>query len=375
MIVRSVKFNLNRSLVTYCIAFFLGVSAQVASAQGESTAGLPVRTTVIELQSAYIKERVFTGRIEAGRVSEAGFEIGGKVLNVHVDEGDSFATGDVLAVLDAAQVNAERKEAVAIVEQSRANLLLSESTLARVRSVFTNNGASKQALDEAQNRRDAAAAAVKRADAALERIDVILEKTSLVAPFDGVVIRRQMDEGRVTSVGVPVLTLQERGASEARIALSNDLADNYRVGESATLFLRGRPISARVKSIRAKRDERMQTVDVVFSVSDATLVRPGDLVALRLAVRMEASGVWVPLAALTETVRGLWSVYVIDDNHRAQRKALDIIYQHKDAAYVRGALSDGDRIVAVGTHRIVPGQQVRLLDDSTLARRGDDGES
>jgi len=119
----------------------------------------------------------------------------------------------------------------------------------------------------------------------------------------------------------------------------------------------------------------MQTVDVVFSVSDATLVRPGDLVALRLAVRMEASGVWVPLAALTETVRGLWSVYVIDDNHRAQRKALDIIYQHKDAAYVRGALSEGDRIVAVGTHRIVPGQQVRLLDESTLARRGDDGES
>ncbi|HBR97252.1 MAG TPA: efflux RND transporter periplasmic adaptor subunit, partial [Gammaproteobacteria bacterium] len=42
---------------------------------------------------------------------------------------------------------------------------------------------------------------------------------------------------------------------------------------------------------------------------------------------------------------------------------------------VRGALSEGDRIVAVGTHRIVPGQQVRLLDESTLARRGDDGES
>ncbi|WP_086930267.1 efflux RND transporter periplasmic adaptor subunit [Agarilytica rhodophyticola] len=364
---KSIITNRNNSLAIILALTYTLLCSQIALADDNAKEGLPVTTALVTAQNSYTKERIFTGRIEASRVSDAGFEIGGKLLQIYVDEGDKVQQGDVLAVLDVAQANAQRKEAAAVLEEARAALSLSHATLQRVRSVFKAKGVSRQELDEAENNRSTSAAAVKRARAALERIDVTIEKSTLQAPFNGVVTSRLMDEGRVISAGAPLMSLQENVSAEARISLANGLADNFKVGDTHELYIKNSPVSVTVKSILQKRDERMQTVDVIFSLAGNVRVRPGDLVELRTSVAVEEQGVWVPIAALSETVRGLWSVYFVDESNLAQRKALEIIYHNSDQAFVRGSLNHGDRIVTEGTHRIVPGQQLRIIDSAALA--------
>ena len=94
---------------------------------------------------------------------------------------------------------------------------------------------------------------------------------------------------------------------------------------------------------------------------------------LRLATAIAEPGVWLPLTALAEGERGLWSVYVTEPvrdieaapgltaTHRVARRTVDLIHQEADRVYVRGAITRQDRIVVTGLHRIVPGQSVRTF--------------
>ena len=80
---------------------------------------------------------------------------------------------------------------------------------------------------------------------------------------------------------------------------------------------------------------------------------------------MTCRGVWVPALALSEGVRGLWSVYVVvDDGEGASiaRKDVEIIHIGNDRMFVRGTLQDGDRVVAAAPFRFVPGQKVNVTE-------------
>ena len=90
-------------------------------------------------------------------------------------------------------------------------------------------------------------------------------------------------------------------------------------------------------------------------------MRPGDLAELKIGVPIEAKGVWIPLSALSETVRGLWSVYTIDENGQAQQKVAEILYQNQNSAFIRSNLSQGETVVTKGVHRLVPGQKLKAL--------------
>jgi hypothetical protein len=95
---------------------------------------------------------------------------------------------------------------------------------------------------------------------------------------------------------------------------------------------------------------------------------------------VDADGFWLPVGALAEAARGLWSCYVavpLDANarvaadggatHRLEQRPLEVLetVSGRDGvgdlrAYVRGALDAGDLVVSEGLQRVVAGQRVRL---------------
>jgi multidrug efflux pump subunit AcrA (membrane-fusion protein) len=116
------------------------------------------------------------------------------------------------------------------------------------------------------------------------------------------------------------------------------------------------------------RDAAARTVDVILELPpDAGLV-PGDLIRLRLGRQQETPGFWVPVGALTEASRGLWSLYVAEPmaaadgpaTHALSRRVVQVIHTDDDRAFVSGTLAEGDAVVTDGLQRVVPGQQVTL---------------
>ncbi len=83
---------------------------------------------------------------------------------------------------------------------------------------------------------------------------------------------------------------------------------------------------------------------------------------------IETPGFFIPREALTESVRGLWACFVAlpdseagPESYRLDRRDLEVLHEYSDRVFVRGAIQDGDWVLANGLQKVAPGQRVKVL--------------
>lgn len=337
--------------------------ARIGDAQSEA-ALLPVATTRLRPESGYTVEDRFLGRLEPARRAALAFERGGLVTEVLVEEGAVVAAGDPLARLDTAALEAERLRLVAQRAQVAAALDLARRTLERQEALGDRGHASTQRLDEAQLSAAVEAARAEEIAAALARLDVDLAKSVLTAPFAGTIGARAADPGAVVGAGALVVEIHETDAPIARVGVAPSAARDLAPGARATLTIDGALVPARLVAIRPDLDPATRTVTALFEPLRPTRAAFGATVELRLPRRIDEPGYWVPLAALAEGRRGLWSVLVAatvpGEGARIVRETVEVLHVADERAFVRGTLAPGAALVAGGAHRVAPGQRVLL---------------
>ncbi|MFB0912252.1 MAG: efflux transporter periplasmic adaptor subunit, partial [Glaciecola sp.] len=97
----------------------------------------------------------------------------------------------------------------------------------------------------------------------------------------------------------------------------------------------------------------------------------GDLVSLSVDVQMQKQGAWIPISALSNGVRGLWTLFVIDKSSGSQviqARSVYVEYMEQDRAFVSGAIVQGELLVVSGLHRLTPNQLVTNIHLLNTAR-------
>lgn len=367
--------NLKSLLAAVLLASIAGVVLVAVAGGDVDREQAPPRTLVVTTDTAHEVEtydlrRSFVGRVEARRSAEIGFELGGAVSRIAVDEGDSVEKGEMLAQLDTKRLEAKRAELEARLREAETRLALMASTRGRTLEALELNAVSTQQWDEADRGYVAQTAVVRRVIAQIESIDVDIEKSRLRAPFSGVAARRFIDEGTVVSTGEPLFRLLETGRLEVRVGVSTELARSLVAGNEQVVRADGRELNATVRALLPARNPETRTVDVLLTLpSDATYLRDGDLVEVELSESIRERGFWLPRRALTEGARGLWASYVAEpvgegDTHVLRRRELEILHVDGNRAFVRGTLGDGELVVADGLQRLTPDQRVKLAEES-----------
>ncbi|MEM6672008.1 MAG: biotin/lipoyl-binding protein [Planctomycetota bacterium] len=401
------------------------------AAEAGSAQALPVETRRLVPEDRIVVRKTFTGIVEPRRRADLTFEASGKVIKMHVDEGEHVTEGQVLAELDTEQLRSTRQEiesrrvrlqaqldellagprtevidaarsvvtaldeelVLALLQRDRRKELVERGSVsseqldtvsAQVRTLEARLLGARARLAELENgtREETIAAqrgALGEVDASLASIDVQIDDATLRAPFAGTIAAREVDEGAIVSMQMPTtaLTLVESDVLEARIGVPVELVDEAVAlpdgsQGGGSLSVRGQAIAvARARPLPIV-DQATRTVTVVLELAadsaGAAGVRPGDVVSLGLDVERNERGAWIPLAALAESTRGLWSAYaaVPDPNpagagtHIVERVELEVLHVEAGRAYVRGTFSESLPIVATGAHRLVPGQSVVL---------------
>jgi len=330
-----------------------------------AAAPLPVRVVLAERADGYHVVERFAGRVEAARQARLGFERGGLVVSVQVEEGDTASAGEVVARLDTALLQADRDRLAAQRRQVQANLELARLTLERQRTLQAQGHASSQRLDEARLSSSALEAELAAVTANIRSIDINLEKATLRAPFAGTIAARWVDEGTVVAAGTPVVELLESGRRQARIGVSPKVAEAIDRGASYEIRYRDRVLAVEAAAARPDMAPGTRTLPLLFDVIGPDRVPFGEVVELRVAREIGAPGFWLPLTALTEGERGLWSVSLADGGDEApariSRAAVVVVHVDGDRVFVRGTLRDGDRVVVGGAEQVSPGQVVEPL--------------
>ena len=335
---------------------------------------LTVQTSTMNRVHQYTLKRTFIGRVEAARNTDLGFELAGKISSILVDEGARVAQGQVLAYLDTDRLLARKAELISALSQTKANLILADITYRRYKKIVHASAVSKQQLDEAKENFMDTRAAVELARARIKSIDVEIEKSTLYAPFDANITHRNVDEGQVISAGSPLLRLQEVTSPEIRVGVAGLIVDSIQVGQIIPVEVGQVSLRALVKAIVKVRDGRSRTVDVILSLHKPPAhIRPGDLARIELDMKVDVAGYWVPISALSEDVRGIWSIYTLEpasspgnSTHRVvHRRTIEILHAESDRVFVQGYFEHDDQVITDGLQRIVPDQLVQM--STTLA--------
>ncbi len=348
------------TLITLALKARVGLEEPVTA-----RAAMPVPVASFATQDSYRREVSFLGLVRAGRKSDIGFEVPGAVATLSVTEGSAVSAGDVLARLDTAQLDARRQAVAADLQRVTAELELARIKAKRQRDLQSTGAVSEEAFDETRLRARALEAQLDSVQAQLRGIDIDLQKSALRAPYDGVVAQRLVNAGAVVNVGVPVVRLVAAGSREAHIGIAAEQTALLEPGETYRLVLRGESFNAPLRSLRPDVDPATLTATAVFELPDNARGLDGEPVTLRLEETVDSTGGWLPMSALLEGERGLWTVLRLKSTEAGAvsvREAVEVLDVKGSQAFVRGSLVAGQRYITDGVHRVAPGTPVAPLD-------------
>lgn len=364
----------NSLLVTLvsCLLLISGCSDNSAATPPPSARPLSVSVQALAPRGAYTVEQRFAGRVEVAQNSALGFETGGKLEQVLVDEGSQVLADQILARLDTRLLQAEAKRLQAQRHEVRARLHLARTSLERLIALERKGYASTQNRDELQAEVDALQASIAVIDSTLASNQLLQDKSLLRAPFAARIGRRLADEGEVLATGQPVLQLLAESNTEFNIGIPPERAAVLRPDREYSVQIGNRQVPARLLSIGADLNPGSRTLPVRLAPVEPIPLVNGALAQLWLPQTYPADGFEVPLSALTDGVRGLWNVYVVRDSDAGSRvevRDVRVLHSTTHSAYITGAVQPGEQIITRGLHRIVPGQRVSPQPETAGAQR------
>jgi len=265
------------------------------------------RTVVLALLPALITSfagcsqsstETFQGYVEGEYVYLAA-PFGGSLTNLAVARGNSVTNGQLLFELERSSEAAALAAAKKNLEQARAALGLSESTLKRRTELHTGNSEviSAEELDRARAQRDADTAQVESLQAALEKAQWSFDQKQQFAPADAFVQDTLYRRGEWVAAGNPVVTLLPPANLKVRFFVPQATLPQIKTGQTVKVSFDGatHAYSATIDFISAQaeftppviynRENRAKMIfmiEAVFAPADAAQLRPGQPVDVRL---------------------------------------------------------------------------------------------
>jgi RND family efflux transporter MFP subunit len=306
------------------------------------------------------------GGVENGRILVTGttafqrepilsFRVPGVIQGISVDEGDRVRAGQRLAWLKPTEVAAGAAEAKAALDTAERNL-------ARQQTLFEKGFVSQARIDDAK-------LAVERAKAGAEAAGFSRDTAIIIAPADGVILRRLAEPSQVAGAGAPILLLGEaRSGFIVRASAASQQAALLKIGAPAKVTVRGAgEINGKISRLAAKGDAATGAFDIEIAIPNGPALRSG-MVAEALiespGANAAAGAVRVPTLALLDARADQGVVYVVDETGVARRRPVTTAGVDGESAIVLSGLKPGERVVAAGAAYVRDGEPVAIAAET-----------
>lgn len=213
--------------------------------------------------------------------------VSGVVRAVNVEVGDQVKKGQVLLVLDGALYQAKVGESQASITRLLAEADEARRDLGRVQELHARTVVATAELDQAKLRNTRAESLLAEARASLRQHQKVLDDSSMRAPFDAVVIVRQVEPGMSVAAGLQpqiLLVLAKSGEMLARLRLPSAQIEKLKTGQALSVVVDKQSYAGKVKALGLEpvklNDESSYQVDVLFSSREQ--LRAGVAAVVRL---------------------------------------------------------------------------------------------
>ena len=289
------------------------------------------------------------------------FKVAGIVRAIAVDEGQAVRAGQQLAVLDLTEVDAQ-------VEQARQLAAKAQRDLARSLRLRADEVISEEELEALRTQ-----AAV--ASATLRAAEFNRNFSTILAPRDGVVLRKLAEEREFVQPGQSVLVVGPRaGGFIVRAALSDRDVVRLKLGDPATVSVDafpGQSLTGRISVLPGAADagSGLFDIEVELAAPPVTLVS-GLSARVRIdpVVAGEATLPYAPISAVIEADGDRAAVFVVE-NGTASRRAVRVAFIAPTAIAVAEGLKAGEKVVTDGTLYLEDGELVQPVTHAAAANQ------
>ena len=341
--------------------------ARSALAHEAHEAAIPTVITAKPHQGPAADALVLPGSVQAYYEAPIYARTSGYLKAWHTDIGTAVKKGQLLAEIEAPEVDQQLRQAEADLGTARANYELARSTNDRWQGLLATESVSQQDADQRAGDAAAKSAAQMSAAANVARLREMEGFKRVVAPFAGVVTQRNTDVGALINAGQAPGSALFRVADTHRLRIYVQVPQAYaaqvRTGMSASLEFTDHPgqhYSAAVASTAHALDAVSRTLQVELQIDNASgELLPGAYVQVTFALPPSSGTLRVPVNAVI--FRGKTpQVATVDE---AQRVRLRDIAEGRDFGTeieVLAGINANDTLVLNPPDSIADGQQVRI---------------
>jgi RND family efflux transporter MFP subunit len=330
----------------------------------------PVLSTVVTPTALNGAAAAYAGEVRARHENDLAFRIGGKAVARLVEVSSTVRKGQVLARLDPMDVQLQAESARAQLASAEADLTWARAELERYRSLREKNFVSAAVLDQKQQAFDAAQARTQQLRAQLAVSQNQSGYANLVAETEGVVTAVNLEPGQVVTAGQAVMRIARPSEKEVQVSVPESRIDELRKASALAVVLWSDPTkryAARLREFAPNADATTRTFTAKVTILQADdAVKLGMTANLLLAGDSTATRIVVPLTAIGDQ-EGKPVVWVVDTQSlQVNPRRVELGAYREDGAVLTSGLQGGERIVIAGVQKLLPGQKVRLANESEL---------
>jgi HlyD family secretion protein len=392
--------------------------APTAAAE-ESDKVVSVKVAQVQRQSI-AEEQTAIGTVFPQHEATVSAKIAAQIKTMPLLRNKTFREGDVVLTLESRDLQAQRAEAAAALEEARlnernlssgtipqtnaqdekavrdatANVNNARATLERRRALYDQGGISKKDLEASQlaftqaendlrlaestarlhanatnpNERALAASRVKQAEDRLAAIDTQLSYATIRAPFDGIVTEQFQFQGEFASAGAKLFTISSVGVAIVKAPFADTVAAKLKVGDEATVYpqeLPGEKMVGPISLVSRGSDQQSRSVEVWVTLKDESKRLRSDSAAKVVVVTAEApDALVVPASAVTldasNSDTGI--VMVVDNESMAHETKVKVGIRTLDRFEITSGLKEGQTVVTEGGYALPDGTKVKVSE-------------
>ena len=327
------------------------------------------------------------GTVRARTTATIASRLMASVREVRVRAGDHVRQGQVLVVLDSADIQSRVRQAAAgrseagsaaveadqAREAAAASLDLAEATFRRMKDLHDKQSLSNQEFDEAtarvraaraglemaESRRKQAGSRIMQAEEQNKSAEIQSGYAMLTAPFAGVIVARGVEPGNLASPGAPLLTLEQEGGYRLEVEVAETSLAKVRVGQPVGVQVDSQDtaLAGRVTEIVPAADASSHSFTVKVDLPQSGPIHSGLFGRARFTTGIRKV-LAVPATAVVERGQMQW-VFVVD-NQTARARIVTLGDRAQNQVEVLSGLSAGERVVAPAPATLADGARLEV---------------
>lgn len=358
-----VRIRLPQAILVAALAAGCGTGAEKPDTPPAAAPMQVGQENIVVVQRAEIVTGpLISGELRAAREATVRAELGGSVLQVAAEEGQTVRRGALLGRIETASLDDARRSAASMVKSMESQLDVARREADRTAQLVAAGALAARDLEVARSNVTAAEAQLADARSRLVTATKQLGDAVLRAPFTGIVADRSVNTGDVVTPGTALFTIIDPSSMRLEASVPSEELASLKVGAPVQFNVRGyeQPFEGRIDRISPQADATTRQVPIFVSVPNTGGRLVAGLFAEGRVITATSVGFIVPANAVNTAQDAAWVLRAAGGRTEKVTVTLGLRDPRTERVQLVSGVNEGDTLLRGAAQGITPGTAVTV---------------